>query len=1141
MKKNDPKQWHHRCHMLRKMLNIMKLTTLLFFLALFQVSAISYSQQKRLNLKFQNESLESVFSKIEANSEFSIFYKDELIQHSKEQSGEFKDALISEILNQVLESENLSYTVKDKLIVIVPKEEGKLELNTQQEKSVSGKVTDSSGTSLPGVSIILKGTTKGTISDANGIYSLSNVSVSTILQFSFVGMKTIEMQVGNKSTINVQMVDETTGIEEVVAIGYGSQRKASLTGAVANVSGKEVASLPVVSLSQALQGKVAGVSVTNNGSPGSSPVIQIRGIGTINFSTNPLYVVDGIPTNSINNLSPADIESMDILKDASATAIYGSRGSNGVIIVTTKQAQSEKFQITYEGYSGVQTAWKQLPLMNTNEYLTYGKMMNDNAGLPYPARWSKMDEPIYPGATQTWAQTNTDWQDAMFRSANIQQHSVALTGGNAKSKFYTSAAYFKQDGIMIGTYYNRLNFRLNSNHEISKTLKFGQTLNISQDANQGEQQVGARPQILNMQRMLPYMPLHDPTRDGGFRSPDGADGTDPDNPVRAALLGSRVYHSFRMVGSAFAEVKILDYLKYKSSVGLDYTNDRFLEISPTWNEGTFHSSPQAGVDDSRGTGASWLFTNQLTFDRTIGKHYINATAVAEQTKSKYFGLSGSGGFPDNSLQVLQGPIPSTITISSSEDEESLLSYIARIQYSYANKYLFSASWRADGSSKFAPGNKWGYFKSFSAGWRVKEESFLKDVDAISDLKLRASYGETGFNGIGNYVWQTNLQAGGTFYNFVGSDMQGSFFNQLGNTNLKWETTNMTNFGLDLKFLDNALSLTAEYYDRETTDMLLQVAPAPSMGYWNSTYTNIGKMSNKGFELTLGYNKQLGDLLLNVSGNISSNKNEVVKLDLPTAQIFAGNADDYGFNYPITVTQEGYPIQQFYGFRVDHILQAGDAHPTMPNAKPGDMLFKDISGPDGKPDGIVDDKDREILGSFLPKFNYGFNLSATYKGFDFTAFLQGSYGNKIFNANRIITTGMIRLFNASPKVLNAWTPSNTNSGLPRAIAGDPNQNARVSDRWLEDGSFARIKTVTLGYTLPKLILNDATKGICQNVRIYFTAQNLLTFTKYTGYDPEVGQRSAGGNYTATYGALTQGVDYGQFPQPRTFLGGLQVTF
>jgi len=1116
----------------------MKLTLCVILISfLGSMASESYSQTTKLSLDLKNVKVKDALGAIENQSEFFFLYSEKLIDVNREVYLEIKGSTIEKILDKIFEGTDVKRQVIDRQIVLTSASATE---NQQLNKKVSGKVTDSSGSSLPGVSVVVKGTTTGVISDNSGNYALSNIPENGTLQFSFVGMKTQEIVVGGKTTIDVSLVEEAIGIDEVVAIGYGSQRKASLTGAVANVSGKDVAGQPVVSLSQALQGKVAGVSVTNNGSPGSSPVIQIRGIGSINFSTSPLYVVDGIPTNSINNLSSADIESMDILKDASATAIYGSRGSNGVIIVTTKQAKTEKFQITYDGYSGIQTAWKHLPLMNTDQYLTYGKMMNDNAGLPYPARWSKMNEPIYNGATQTWAQTNTNWEDAMFRSANIQQHSVALTGGNAKSKFYTSAAYFKQDGIMIGTYYNRLNFRLNSNHEISKSIKFGQTLNISQDANQGEQQIGARPQILNMERMLPYMPLHDPTRDGGYRSPDGADGTDPDNPVRAALLGSRVYHSFRMVGSAFAEVKILDYLKYKSSVGLDYTNDRYSDFGPTWNEGTFHSSSMAGVYDSRGTGASWLFTNQLTFDRTIGKHYINATVVAEQTKSKYFGLSGGGAFPDNSLQVLQGPIPSTISVNSSENEESLISYIARIQYSYADKYLFSASWRADGSSKFAPGNKWGYFKSFSGGWRMKEESFLKDVDAISDLKIRASYGETGFNGIGNYVWQTNLQAGGTFYNFVGSDTQGSFFNQLGNTNLKWETTNMTNIGIDLKVL-NSVSITAEYYDRQTNDMLLQVAPAPSMGFWNSTYTNIGKMSNKGFELTLGYNKQLGDLNLNVSGNISSNKNEVVKLDLPTAQIFAGNADDYGHNYPITLTEEGLPIQQFYGFRVDHILQAGEAHPTMPDANPGDILFKDISGPDGIPDGIVNDRDREVLGSFLPKFNYGFNLSATYKGFDFTAFLQGSYGNKIFNANRIITEGMIRLFNASPNVLTAWTPSNTDSGLPRAIAGDPNQNARVSDRWLEDGSFARLKTLTLGYTLPKAFLSAKTKGICQNVRLYVTAQNLLTFTKYTGYDPEVGQRSAGGNITATYGALAQGVDYGQFPQPRTFLVGVQVSF
>jgi len=1111
-------------------LKIMKISFFLILVCTFSVNAAGFSQT-RISLSAKDASIRNVIREIESKSDFTFFYNEDFLDLNKTVTYKADNESVVDVLGNIAEKTGLEFKVLENNLVVITNA-------NQVQKTISGKVTNEKGEPLPGVTVVLKGTTNGTNTDANGNYSISVPNEATILVFSYIGMISQEITVGTTAVVNVVLKEAAVGLSEVVVIGYGSQRMAAVTGSISKVSGKDIASMPVVSVDQALQGKVAGVSVTNNGSPGSSPIIQIRGIGSINFGSDPLYVVDGVPTGSINNVSSSDIESMDILKDASATAIYGSRGSNGVVIITTKQGKSEKYQIDYDGYAGSQKAWKLLPLLNTDQYLKYGKMMEDNAGSPYPARWSNMNDPIYAGASQTWAQTNTDWSDAMFRTAVIQSHSLAISGGNTKSKFYSSAAYFNQDGIMIGTYYKRLNYRLNSNHEISKRIKFGQTLSLAQDENQGEVEVGARPQILNMQRMLPYMPLHDPTRDGGYRSPDGADGTDPDNPVRAALHGYHVWKTFRLLGSAFADVKLMDGLNYKSTVSLDYSNDRFNAFSPTFNEGTFHSSSTAGVEESRGNTSSWLFQNQLTYDHTFGKHYINATAVVEQTKTKYFGLSGYGDFPDNTLEVIQGP--TTYGVNSYKSEDVLISYIGRVQYSYADKYLLSASLRSDGSSKFAPGNKWGAFKSFSAGWRVKQESFLKDVSAISDLKLKASYGETGFNGIGNYVWQTQLNAGGTFYNFVDNDMQGAFFNQLGNKDLKWETTNMTNFGFDVKFLENALSLSAEYYDRETSNMLLIVNPAPSMGYWNGTYTNIGKMSNKGFEVSLGYTKKINDIAFSVNGNISSNKNKVVKLDLPTSEIYAGTSQDYG-DGPITITKEGLPIQQFYGYKVDHIIQVGETHPTMPDAEPGDILFQDISGKDGIPDGNVDDYDRTVIGNPLPKFTYGFNLSVSYKGFDLTAFLQGTYGNKIFNANRVILEGMTRLFNAGPEVLNAWTPQNTNTSQPRAIDGDPNKNSRVSDRWVEDGSYLRVKSLMLGYTVPAAILKTFTKGTCKNLKFYVSAQNLLTFTKYKGYDPEIGQRGTFGNYTATWGILSQGVDYGQFPQPRTFIGGVQVSF
>ena len=482
--------------------------------------------------------------------------------------------------------------------------------------------------------------------------------------------------------------------------------------------------------------------------------------------------------------------------------------------------------------------------------------------------------------------------------------------------------------------------------------------------------------------------------------------------------------------------------------------------------------------------------------------------------------------------------PVDLYVGGGKSEEALISYLGRVQYSYANKYLFSTSYRADGSSKFAPDNKWGFFKSFSAGWRLKEESFLRDVKAISDLKLRVSYGETGFNGIGNYVWQSNENVGGAYYMFGTTKAQASYFNQLGNLDLKWETTNMTNFGLDMKFLNNALSFSAEYYNRKTENLILNVQPAPSMGYSQGTSTNIGSMSNKGLEFQLGYDKQIGKVHMNISANLSTNKNEVLKLDLPTTELYAGADADFGGD-AITRTKVGEPVQQFFGYKVDGIFQTQaeiDKAPLQAGSKPGDIRFKDLSGPNGVPDGKIDAFDRTVLGSYLPKFQYGFNLALNWNNFDCTAFFQGSQGNDIFNANRITLEGMARLFNAGTGVLNAWTPSNTNTTMPRAVSGDPNKNARVSDRWIEDGSYLRLKNLTIGYTIPPIKLESFAKGTIKKIRVFFTGQNLVTFTKYTGYDPEIGRRSG-----LSDANLINGIDYGQFPQPRTILGGIQVGF
>jgi TonB-linked SusC/RagA family outer membrane protein len=1011
------------------------------------------------------------------------------------------------------------------------------------DQQVAGKVTADNGEVLPGVNVTLKGSSIGTTTDTKGEYSLSVPSESSVLVFSFIGYKKQEIIVGTKTRIDITLSAENQALEEIVVIGYGTQKKSSLTGAVSSVSPKELTALPVISAEQALQGRVPGVRVVNNGSPGQTPIVRIRGIGSINYASGPLYVIDGIPAGDLNNLDPKDIESLEVLKDASSAAIYGSRASNGVIIITTKKGSKDgKLHVNLDTYFGTQSAWKKLDVLNTDQYVQYATALLGNAGIAMPGRLSNLDQPIYPGATQTFAQTHTNWQDVMFRSAPIQQHQVSVSGGNNVSRFFTSAGYFDQEGILIGTNYKRANVRLNSDHQLTKFLSIGQTLTVSYDKSRGEQGFGGgRTAVMQMIRNLPYWPVTDPTKPGGYSSPTAADGSDPDNPVRIALMDVTRNQRLKLLGSIFAEIKITSFLKYRFSFGADVVSATTTNQFPIYNDG-FKSRTQYEIRDSRTSYFSPVLTNQLTFERTFGKHLLNVTAIVDKQTFRTNTLNGSGYRPNNDIDELQGV--SNPTATSSLDESSLISYVGRLNYEYAGKYLLSGSIRRDGSSRFAPGNKWGTFPSLSLGWRISEEEFLKSVPQISELKIRASYGQTGFNGIGSYAWQALVSADNSNYVFGGNKVLGSYFSSLANTQLKWESTTMTNLGIDLALFNNSVTFTAETYRRNTDGLLLQIPIPNSVGYSTSPLSNIGSMKNWGYEFQLGYSKNDGDFKWNASANLDITRNKVLSLATPSATLFSGNNSDFG-GFDITKTEAGHPIQSFFGWQVDGIFQnqaeinaanaldGDDKTKYQDQAAPGDIRFKDLNG-----DGKIDASDRTYNGSFIPKFSYGANFGGSFKNFDFTLYLQGVQGNKIYNGTKVIEQGMLRLFNAGTDVLNAWTPTNTNTDVPRAVSGDPNNNSRSSDRFVESGSYMRIKNISIGYSLPTKILSALTKETITKARIYVSATNLLTFTKYSGLDPEIG---VNGSSTDTATQLINGIDYGMYPQPRTLQVGLSIGF
>lgn len=948
---------------------------------------------------------------------------------------------------------------------------------------------------------------------------------------------------GNAGEISLRLEPKTTTAEEIIVIGYGTQRRAAVTGAISSVTGKTVKELPVASVSQALQGRVAGLQVTNNGSPGTDPIVVIRGISSISYASNPLYVIDGLPTGDLSTIDTRDIETVDVLKDASAAAIYGSRATNGVIMITTKKGnRNGKLRVTLDSYVGTQDVTKRLSLLNTQQFQQFAIAYRGSNVPRLLAPWAST--PIYQGASQTYAQTNTDWQDAYFKSGVMTQHNIGLSGGNDVSRFYASAGYFDQTGIAPTVGYKRFNFRINSDHVISKVFTFGENLYLASgeqayDANEA----GSRTNLINVIRIMPHMPVYDPTTSDGFRGVNSVlDGGDPTNPVEDATVkdpGTRT--TLKILGTIYAEINFTRWLKFRSTFGIDYANGLDYHFQPIFNDsGTVagSSSLLAGIQNNRSISNVKVYTQQLTFDKTFGgSHHINAVAVYEYLQKKASNENASGYQGSNNLKTLNNA--SNVSVQTLQYEGDLISYVGRLSYDYKGKYLISGAIRQDGLSVWAPGKKYKVFPSGSVGWRIDQEPFMQNMTNISELKVRAGYGLTGLDGfaLGYNPWQQTVNANSAYYPFgnVFSNGPASSIPALGNPALEWETTRQLNFGLDLGLMNNTITVSAEYFRRQTDNLILAVPLPPSFGYLATTVPeNVAGMSNNGFELQAGYTRRTGDFRWNASGLVSVITNKVTKLAPGVTNIEAGADADLSEGYNVTNTAIGHPIQSFYGWQVEGIFQnAQDVqkHATQTaGTGPGDLKFKDNNG-----DGVIDNTDRAFLGSFIPKFNYSFNLGANYGGFDASVFFQGVQGNKIFNATRVISEGMIRFFNASTRVLDAWTPGHTNTDVPRAISSDPNQNARPSPRFIEDGSYLRLKNVMLGYTIPDGRLQNMTNGVVKSFRIYFSAQNVLTFTKYSGFDPEVGNRQINTS------SLTNGIDAAVYPQPHAYQVGIQANF
>ncbi len=1012
--------------------------------------------------------------------------------------------------------------------------------NKTRAQTVTGTVTDESGKSLQAASVTVKGTTRGTITDQNGTFSI-NASPRNVLSVSSLGYATKEVTVGDEKNISIVLTATNAELSAVVVVGYGTQKRTEVTGAISTVTGKVVNELPVVNVQQALQGRVPGLSVTNNGSPGTSPLVSIRGISTISYSTNPLYVIDGFPTGDLSTFDTRDIQSVDVLKDAAAAAIYGSRATNGVIMITTKKGSKDsKMHVSLDSYYGIQDVTQRLDLLNPSQFDQYAIAYRGEKVARRQEPWAST--PIYQGANTTYGNNVTDWQDEYFKQGAMTSTNIGLSGGNDISRFYASAGFLDQTGTTPTVGYKRYNFRINSEHTIGKAFTFGENLYAAYgDQAYDNNETQTRSNLVNVIKLMPYMPVYDPTTSDGFRGVNSVlDGGDPTNPIEDAKVknpGNRT--TTKIFGTAYLEVKFTDWLKFRSTYGVDYANGLDYRFSPIFNDsGTVAGSSAilATITNNRTVSTVQLATQQLTFDKNFGEHHVTATAVFEYQGQKVRNENANGSQSSNDLRTLNNA--SNTFVQTLIAENSIISYIGRVNYDFRGKYLLSGAIRQDGLSVWAPGKKWQTFPSGSIGWRVDQEDFMKNQTKISELKLRAGYGLTGLNGtnLGNYPWLVSVSANSAYYPFgnVLTSGPASSIQALGNTDLEWEKTKQLNIGLDLGLLQNAFTLSAEYYQRKTDNLILAVPLPPSLGFISTTVNqNIASMTNNGFELQLGYNDRIGDFQWNAMGNISFIKNKVISLAPGVPNIESGSDVDLTEGYNVTNTAPGHPVQSFYGWVVEGIFQdSADVkkHATQTGGTgPGDLKFKDLDG-----NGVIDNNDRTFLGSFIPKFSYSLNLGASYKNFGLTVFFQGVQGNKIYNALRTTTEGMVRFFNAGTRVLDAWTPSNTNTDVPRAESSDPNQNARPSTRFLEDGSYLRLKNVMLSYTVPEKALESITKGIVNNFRIYVSAQNILTFTKYTGYDPEVGNR-------VPSQTLNNGIDYAVYPQPKAYQVGINVNF
>ena len=972
-----------------------------------------------------------------------------------------------------------------------------------QQITVQGVVKDQTGETVIGASVMEKGTTNGTITGIDGDFSL-NMSSNGTLVVSFVGYKTQEVQVKGQKQLQVVLSEDAEMLDEVVVIGYGTMKKSDLTGAVSSIGNKDIKDSPVSNLGQAIQGKISGVQIVDAGKPGDNVSIKIRGLGSIN-NCDPLVVIDGVPTDlGLSSLNMADVERLDVLKDASATAIYGSRGANGVVMITTKRGTEGKGKLAVSANYSFQNATNVPSLLNAAQYAELSNDMMVNSGRNPNPEWANPSE---LGA-------GTDWMDELLRTGVMQNYTVSYSGGNEKSHYYVSGGFLDQSGIVKSVNYRRFTFQSNSDAQVLKWLKFSNNITFSADTKKsGSYSIG------DALKALPIYPVKN--EDGSWSGPDGNSEWygSTRNPIGPTELNKSQTDGYNFLANLTAELTFTKWLKFKSTFGYDAKFWFIDNFTPKYN---WKPTPTEETSRYKSDNKSftYLWDNYFLFDHTFAeKHRVGLMAgmSAQWNTNDYLNAQKNVFMFDNVHEMDNGE--EMYAIGGNETEWALLSYMARVNYSYEDRYLLTATIRRDGSSRFGKKHRWGTFPSVSVAWRASQEKWFPKNDYINDLKVRAGYGVTGSQAsVGNYSYLASYNTSVYPFGISSGNQTALVSSTLANPYIHWEEVAQTNIGFDASLFNSRVMFSFDAYLKETRDMLVKASIPITSGFEDTTttYTNAGKVRNQGIEMSLHTINLTGELGWETNLTATYNKNKIKDLNSDVPYYINQINNSY-----VTMLAKDYPINVFYGYVTDGIFQNQsevNTHAVQPGAEPGDIRFRDLNN-----DGVINDSDRTVIGNPNPSWLFSMNNSLSYKGFELSVFLQGIAGNKIYNANNIDNTGMAAAYNQTTDVLKRWQGEGTSNSMPRAVFGDPNQNTRVSDRLVENGSYLRLKNITLSYTFPKQWLQ---KAQIENARLSLSCENVATITGYSGFDPEVG---------------INGIDQNRYPISRTFGLGLNFNF